>query len=212
MDSVWINAPAKINIGLDVLRRREDGYHEVKMIMQSIRLFDRLTLTKTSEAGIHLHTNLRFLPVNEDNLVYRSAKLLMDEFGIQEGVDIRLDKRIPVAAGMAGGSTDAASCMLAMNDLFQLGLSKRALMKRGVTLGADIPYCILQGTALAEGIGEKLTPITSGCPFCYVLLAKPNISISTASVYQNLCLDKIKKHPDTKQMLLQMQQIILLDD
>ena len=102
MDSVWINAPAKINIGLDVLRRREDGYHEVKMIMQSIRLFDRLTLTKTSEAGIHLHTNLRFLPVNEDNLVYRSAKLLMDEFGIQEGVDIRLDKRIPVAAGMAG--------------------------------------------------------------------------------------------------------------
>lgn len=108
MDSIWINAPAKINIGLDVLRRREDGYHEVKMIMQSIRLFDRLTLTKTSEPGIHLHTNLRFLPVGEDNLVYRSAKLLMDEFGIEGGIDIQLDKRIPVAAGMAGGSTFAS--------------------------------------------------------------------------------------------------------
>ena len=109
MDSIWINAPAKINIGLDVIRRREDGYHEVKMIMQSIRLFDRLTLTKTKNRGIHLTTNLRFLPSNKDNLVYQGAKLLMDEFGIEDGLNIRLDKRIPVAAGMAGGSTDAAS-------------------------------------------------------------------------------------------------------
>lgn len=205
MDSVWINAPAKINIGLDVLRRREDGYHEVKMIMQSIRLFDRLTLTKTSEAGIHLHTNLRFLPVNEDNLVYRSAKLLMDEFGIQEGVDIRLDKRIPVAAGMAGGSTDAASCMLAMNDLFQLGLSKRALMKRGVTLGADIPYCILKGTALSEGIGEKLSTIPE-TPDCYVLIAKPSFHVSTKFVYTNLVLDEHTEHPDIDGMIQSMKK------
>ncbi|MBO5485838.1 MAG: 4-(cytidine 5'-diphospho)-2-C-methyl-D-erythritol kinase, partial [Eubacterium sp.] len=119
MDSIWINAPAKINIGLDVLRRREDGYHEVKMIMQSIRLFDRLTITKSATPGIRLKTNLRFLPVNEDNLVYRSAKMLMDEFGIQDGLDIQLEKRIPVAAGMAGGSTDAASCLLALNDLYE---------------------------------------------------------------------------------------------
>ena len=156
MDSIWINAPAKINIGLDVSRRREDGYHEVKMIMQSIRLFDRLTLTKTKEPGIKLTTNLSYLPVNEDNLVYQSAKRLMDEFPLEGGLDIKLDKRIPVAAGMAGGSTDAASCMLAINDLYGLGLSKRHLMKRGVKLGADIPYCILKGTALSEGIGEKL--------------------------------------------------------
>lgn len=144
MDSIWINAPAKINIGLDVIRRREDGYHEVKMIMQSIRLFDRLTLTKTKEPGIKLTTNLSYLPVNEDNLVYQSAKRLMDEFHLEGGLDIKLDKRIPVAAGMAGGSTDAASCMLAINDLYELGLSKRHLMKRGVKLGADIPYCILK--------------------------------------------------------------------
>lgn len=204
MDSTWINAPAKINIGLDVLRRREDGYHEVKMIMQSIRLFDRLTLTKTSEPGIHLHTNLRFLPVNEDNLVYRSAKLLMDEFGIQEGVDIRLDKRIPVAAGMAGGSTDAASCMLAMNDLFQLGLSKRSLMKRGVTLGADIPYCILKGTALSEGIGEKLSAIPE-TPDCYVLIAKPSFHVSTKFVYTDLVLDEHTEHPDIDGMIQSMK-------
>ena len=162
MDSTWINAPAKINLGLDVVRRREDGYHEVKMIMQSIRLFDRLTLKKTRTPGISLTTNLHFLPVNEDNLVYKSARLLMEEFGITEGLSIFLDKRIPVAAGMAGGSTDAASCMLAMNRLFHLGLSLEELKTRGVTLGADIPYCLQKGTALSEGIGEILSP--SCCP------------------------------------------------
>lgn len=210
MDSIWINAPAKINIGLDVLRRREDGYHEVKMIMQSIRLFDRLTLTKTKEAGIHLHTNLHFLPVNEDNLVYRSAKLLMDEFGIEGGVDIELEKRIPVAAGMAGGSTDAASCMLAMNDLYELGLSKKSLMKRGVTLGADIPYCILKGTALSEGIGEKLSTIPK-TPDCYILIAKPGIHVSTKFVYTNLVLDENTVHPDIDRMILAMKNNDLPD-
>ena len=152
MNSIWINAPAKINIGLDVLRRREDGYHEVKMIMQSIRLFDRLTLTKSDKPGIRLTTNLRFLPVNEDNLVYRSAKLLMDE-------------------------------------LYELGLSKRQLMKRGVRLGADIPYCILKGTALSEGIGEKISTIPK-MPDCYVLICKPGIHVSTGFVYTNLVLDE----------------------
>ena len=200
MDSIWINAPAKINIGLDVIRRREDGYHEVKMIMQSIRLFDRLTLTKTKELGIKLTTNLSYLPVNEDNLVYQSAKRLMDEFHLEGGLDIKLDKRIPVAAGMAGGSTDAASCMLAINDLYGLGLSKRHLMKRGVKLGADIPYCILKGTALSEGIGEELTPLPQ-IPQCQVLIAKPGISVSTAFVYQNLNLSGLAKHPDIDGML-----------
>lgn len=205
MDSIWINAPAKINIGLDVLRRREDGYHEVKMIMQSIRLFDRIVLTKTSEPGISLHTNLRFLPVNEDNLIYRSAKLLMDEFGIEGGIDIQLEKRIPVAAGMAGGSTDAASCMLAMNELYELGLSKRSLMKRGVTLGADVPYCILKGTALSEGIGEKLSTIPK-TPDCFILIAKPGIHVSTKFVYNNLVLDEHTVHPDIDRMIAAMKQ------
>lgn len=210
MDSIWINAPAKINIGLDVLRRRDDGYHEVKMIMQSIRLFDRLTLTKTSETGIHLQTNLHFLPVNKDNLVYRSAKLLMDEFGIEGGVDIQLSKRIPVAAGMAGGSTDAASCMLAMNDLYKLNLSKKELMERGVTLGADIPYCILKGTALSEGIGEKLSVIPK-TPDCYILIAKPGIHVSTKFVYTNLVLDEHTEHPDIDRMITAMEQNDLAD-
>lgn len=205
MDSTWINAPAKINIGLDVLRRREDGYHEVKMIMQSIRLFDRLTLKKTSRRGVHLTTNLYFLPVNEDNLVYRSAKLLLDEFHIEEGLDIHLEKRIPVAAGLAGGSTDAASCMLAINRLFGLGLSRRQLMKRGINLGADIPYCIRKGTALSEGIGEVLSDAPK-MPDCYVLIAKPGIHVSTRFVYGNLVLDENTIHPDIEKMLAAMKR------
>ncbi len=205
MDSTWINAPAKINIGLDVIRRREDGYHEVKMIMQSIRLFDRLTLTKSSTPGIHLKTNLRFLPVNEDNLVHQSARLLMEEFNISGGLDIQLDKRIPVAAGMAGGSTDAASCMLAINQLYDLGLSKRQLMKRGLRLGADIPYCILKGTALAEGIGEKLSTIPQ-TPDCYILIAKPGIHVSTKYIYSHLVLDENTYHPDIDSMIAAMKK------
>lgn len=205
MDSIWINAPAKINIGLDVLRRREDGYHEVKMIMQSIRLFDRLTLEKTDEPGIHLSTNLRYLPINEDNLVYRSARMLMEEFELPGGLNINLEKRIPVAAGMAGGSTDAASCMLAINDLYELGLNKRSLMKRGVKLGADIPYCILKGTALSEGIGEKLSTIPA-MPDCSILIAKPGIHVSTRSVYADLILDENTVHPDIDQMIAAMKK------
>lgn len=205
MDSTWINAPAKINIGLDVLRRRDDGYHEVRMIMQSIRLFDRLTLTRTAEPGIHLTTNLSFLPVNKDNLVYRSASLLMEEFGIDGGLSIHLEKRIPVAAGMAGGSTDAASCMLAINDLYDLGLNKRQLMKRGVRLGADIPYCVLKGTALSEGIGERLSTIPR-MPDCYILIAKPGIHVSTRSVYSALELNDTMPHPDIDRMIHAMKQ------
>ncbi len=205
MDSFWINAPAKINLGLDVLRRREDGYHEVKMIMQSIRLFDKLTLNKSKEKGIRLTTNLDFLPVNEDNLVYKSAKLLMDEFDIDDGLDIHLEKHIPVAAGMAGGSTDAASCMLALNKLFGLKLNQQQLMKRGVTLGADIPYCIMKGTALSEGIGEVLTPLPPA-PDCYVLIAKPSFHVSTKFVYTNLQLDEHTVHPDIDTMIACMKK------
>ena len=160
MKEISVKALAKINLGLDVVRRREDGYHEVKMVMQTIHLFDRLEMKKTA-GGITMMTNLSFLPTNENNLVYKAAKLLMDEFQIRDGIDVKLHKYIPVAAGMAGGSTDAAAVLYGMNRMFELGLSKEELMQRGVKIGADVPYCIMRGTALAEGIGEQLTALQS---------------------------------------------------
>lgn len=194
-NDISLKALAKINLGLDVVRRREDGYHEVRMIMQTIHLYDRLDIKRTKESGIQIQTNLSFLPVNENNLIYKGAKLLMDEFSITDGVSVKLDKRIPVAAGMAGGSTDAAAMLFGMNRLFSLGLTKRQLMERGVQIGADVPYCIMRGTALAEGIGEELSqlPPMVKCP---VLIAKPSISVSTKFVYQNLKLDDATIHPD----------------
>ena len=194
-NDISLKALAKINLGLDVVRRREDGYHEVRMIMQTIHLYDRLDIKRTKESGIQIQTNLSFLPVNETNLIYKAAKLLMDEFSITDGVSVKLDKRIPVAAGMAGGSTDAAAMLFGMNRLFSLGLTKRQLMERGVQIGADVPYCIMRGTALAEGIGEELSqlPPMVKCP---VLIAKPSISVSTKFVYQNLKLDDTTIHPD----------------
>ncbi len=195
MDDISLKALAKINLGLDVVRRREDGYHEVRMIMQTIHLYDRIDIVKTKEKDIQIQTNLSFLPVNENNLIYKAGRLLMDEFGITDGVSVKLDKRIPVAAGMAGGSTDAAAMLFGMNRIFELGLTKKQLMERGVKIGADVPYCIMRGTALAEGIGEELSalPPMVKCP---VLIAKPQISVSTKFVYQNLKLDDDTIHPD----------------
>ena len=200
MDDISLKALAKINLGLDVVRRREDGYHEVRMIMQTIHLYDRLKITKMKTTGIEIHSNLPFLPVNENNLVYKAGKLLMDEFGIREGVRVDLLKRIPVAAGMAGGSSDAAAMLYGMNQLFGLKLSRQALMERGVTIGADVPYCLMRGTALAEGIGEKLKqlPPMVKCP---VLIAKPQISVSTKFVYENLKLDENTVHPDIDRLV-----------
>ncbi len=199
MDRILLKALAKINLGLDVVRRREDGYHEVRMIMQTIHLFDQLSIEKSREPGIHISTNLSFLPVNENNLVYKAGMLLMDEFHISDGVDVNLVKRIPVAAGMAGGSTDAAAMLYGLNQMFDLGLSRQELMDRGVKIGADVPYCLMRGTALAEGIGEDLTqlPPMVKCP---VLIAKPQISVSTKFVYQNLKLDENTIHPDIDQL------------
>ena len=200
MDNISLKTLAKINLGLDVVRRRDDGYHEVRMIMQTINLFDRLEIKKIKESAIKIHTNLFFLPVNENNLVYKAAKLLIDEFGIQEGVSVGLTKKIPVAAGMAGGSTDAAAMLFGMNRLFGLGLSKKQLMERGVKIGADVPYCIMRGTALAEGIGDKLSPLPAMVK-CPVLIAKPQISVSTKFVYQNLKLDDKTVHPDIDRLI-----------
>lgn len=199
-NDISLKALAKINLGLDVVRRREDGYHEVRMIMQTIHLYDRLDIKRTQEPGIQIQTNLSFLPVNENNLIYKAAKLLMDEFSITDGVSVKLDKRIPVAAGMAGGSTDAAAMLIGVNRLFSLGLTKKQLMERGVQIGADVPYCIMRGTALAEGIGEALSPLPPMVK-CPVLIAKPSISVSTKFVYQNLKLDDTTIHPDIDRLI-----------
>lgn len=199
-NDISLKALAKINLGLDVVRRREDGYHEVRMIMQTIQLYDRLDIKRTQEPGIQIQTNLSFLPVNENNLIYKAAKLLMDEFSITDGVSVKLDKRIPVAAGMAGGSTDAAAMLIGVNRLFSLGLTKRQLMERGVQIGADVPYCIMRGTALAGGIGEALSPLPPMVK-CPVLIAKPSISVSTKFVYQNLKLDDTTIHPDIDRLI-----------
>lgn len=194
-DTVTLKALAKINLGLDVLGRRENGYHDVRMVMQTIYLYDNVTLEKTEEAGIHLESNLFYLPVDNTNIAYKAAKLLMDEFDIKEGVRIVLDKHIPVAAGLAGGSANAAAVLVGMNRLFSLGLTQKDLMERGVSLGADVPYCVMRGTVLAEGIGEILTPLPP-LPKCCVLIAKPGISVSTKTVYEKLDSQEIGGHPD----------------
>lgn len=196
-----LKAYGKINLGLDVVRRREDGYHEVRMIMQTVRVYDAIELNRTEEEGIRLSTNLYYLPDNENNLGYRAAKLLMDEFGIRDGVEIKMKKFIPVAAGMAGGSSDAAAVLFGANKMFGLGLSKQELMERGVRLGADVPYCIMRGTALSEGIGEILTPLPP-MPQCRVLIAKPAVSVSTKHVYESLNLPSLgaEAHPDIDAM------------
>ncbi len=188
-------AYAKVNIGLDVLRRRPDGYHELKMIMQTVNICDELTFEKKREPGILLRIEGAALPTDKNNLVCRAAALLLEEKQIGEGVSITLKKRIPIAAGMAGGSADAAAAMRGLNILFKMGCSTEELRRLGVKLGADIPYCILGGTMLSEGIGEVLTPLPPP-PACHLVVAKPDIDVSTAFVYQHLRADSLPFHPD----------------
>ena len=213
-DSLEIKAYAKINLGLDVLRRRPDGYHEVRMIMQTVGIYDTLILKKT-EQGIAFTVSMSgeennlpgsegAVPDNEENLCYKAAKLIKETYDIKEGVAISLTKRIPVAAGMAGGSTDAAAVLKGMNSLFSLGLSEETLQELGVKLGADIPYCIRGGTVLAEGIGEKLTRLLDA-PDCFLLVAKPDISVSTKYVYENLKPDTLECRPDIDGMMAAIQ-------
>ena len=195
MNRISLKAMAKINLGLDVVGKRPDGYHELRMVMQMINLYDKVNIEKTPKNGIQVETNLSFLPVNENNIVYKAAKLLMDEFHIQDGVKISLEKHIPVAAGMAGGSSGGAAVLFGMNRLFNLRLNKRELMARGVRLGADVPYCLLRTTALSEGIGEILTTLKP-MPDCTIVVAKPAVSVSTKTVFGKLKLDEIRQHPD----------------
>lgn len=200
MDQVVIKAMAKVNLGLDVLRRLENGYHEVKMVMQTVNLYDELTVKKEEKDGISITSNTGELPLNEDNLIYKAAKLIFESAGSSYGVSIHLDKNIPIAAGMAGGSTDAAATLLALNQLFDFEMSKEQLAEIGVKIGADVPYCIYGGTCLSEGIGEVLTKLPD-TPDCYLVIAKPGIGVSTKYVYENLHIETVTEHPDMDDMV-----------
>jgi 4-diphosphocytidyl-2-C-methyl-D-erythritol kinase len=199
-ESLQLKAYAKINLGLDVVGRRENGYHDVRMIMQTITLFDKLTFKVIEEDEIRISTNVSFLSPGENNLVYKAIKLIKDTYNIKQGMEVDLFKCIPVAAGMAGGSTDCAAALYGTSKLFGLNLSKQELMDLGVKLGADVPYCVMRGTALSEGIGEILTPL-SPMPDCTILIAKPSISVSTKFVYEHLDAKESYEHPDIDGMI-----------
>lgn len=200
MDTVTMQAYAKINLGLDVVGRLPNGYHEVRMIMQNVKICDTLTFTKDETDAITITTDDRELPVGEDNLIYKAVLLLRELSGDHTGVKIHLQKRIPIAAGMAGGSTDAAATLLGVNQLLGLGISKEVLQEKSVRIGADVPYCVLGQTALSEGIGEKLTPIDSPSQ-AHLVVAKPDINVSTPVVYRKLDSKESYAHPDIDGML-----------
>ena len=195
MEKLELKALGKINLGLDVLGRRENGYHDVRMVMQTLYLYDNVTLIRKRDPGIEIESNLFYLPKDENNIAWKAADLLIKEYQIPCGVKIKLDKHIPVSAGMAGGSSNAAAVLYGMNQMFGLNLTMEQLMERGVKLGADVPYCIMRGTVLAEGIGERLTPLPP-MPKCQILIAKPPVSVSTKMVYEKLDSRMIEEHPD----------------
>ncbi|WP_027410127.1 4-(cytidine 5'-diphospho)-2-C-methyl-D-erythritol kinase [Anoxybacteroides tepidamans] len=194
-----VKAPAKINLSLDVLHKRPDGYHEVKMVMTTIDLADRIELIPLSSDTIKIISHNRFVPDDHRNLAYQAAKLLKETFGIREGVAISITKTIPVAAGLAGGSSDAAATLRGLNKLWKLGLTLDQLAELGAKIGSDVSFCVYGGTAIATGRGEKIEHIPAPPP-CWVILAKPTIGVSTAEVYRNLNLNTIT-HPDVDGMV-----------
>ncbi|MBR2258430.1 MAG: 4-(cytidine 5'-diphospho)-2-C-methyl-D-erythritol kinase [Blautia sp.] len=199
-----IQAYAKINLGLDILGRRPDGYHEIRTVMQQIDLCDTLKLTRIREPGVHFKiSNIEevptVVPADERNLAYRAAAKIIERCGISEGVQIELEKKIPAAAGMAGGSTDAAAVLVGMDELFELRLGRERLYQLGRELGADVPFCIHGGTALCEGIGEKMTPLPP-LPECAFLLIKPDVKVSTKEAYESLDRE-VLDHPDMEAVL-----------
>ncbi|CAG9623074.1 4-(cytidine 5'-diphospho)-2-C-methyl-D-erythritol kinase [Sutcliffiella rhizosphaerae] len=192
-------APAKINLSLDVLHKRPDGYHEVKMIMTTIDLADRIELSERRDGQIRIISHNRYVPDDSRNLAYQAASLLKERYGLNKGVSIAITKMIPVAAGLAGGSSDAAATLRGLNKLWQLGLSLDELAEIGAEIGSDVSFCVYGGTALATGRGEIVEHIPAP-PHCWVVLAKPTIGVSTAEVYNNLNLENVK-HPDVEGML-----------
>ena len=190
---------AKINLSLDVLGKMDNGYHTVKMVMQTVSLFDLVTVSKAGQ-GVTVSTNLPFLPTDKNNIAYKAAEEFFNYTGIKAGVSIDISKRIPVGAGLAGGSGNAAAVLKSMNKLFKTGLSLKELCSIGVKLGADVPYCILGGTRLAEGIGDRLSPLPK-MPLCSILLVKPAFSVSTKSVYEKIDSHQNYLHPDTDALI-----------
>lgn len=209
MEQVVKKAYAKVNLALDVLRRREDGYHDVSMIMQNLDLYDVITFTvedmsvgeTSADYEIAISCQKDCVPTDESNLVYKAIAKMCDTYHLGGRIAVELQKNIPVEAGMAGGSTDCAAAFHAMNELYGLGLGVEELMRLGVTLGADVPYCILAKTARSEGIGEVLTPVAR-LSDCYVLVVKPPISVSTGMVYTNLRVNELEHHPDVEGMVV----------
>jgi len=204
MDSIDLIAHAKINLTLDVLAKRKDGYHEVEMIMQTIDLHDRISFTKTDK-GIEIISNHPEVPTDKSNLIHKAAELLFKEFELAGGLRVNLDKRIPVAAGLAGGSSNAAATLVAVNRLWELGLTSEQLAEIGAKLGADIPFCIKGGTQLATGIGTDLKELPK-CPQLYLVLINPPLSVSTANVYGNLNLEQITRHPATDKVIRALKE------
>lgn len=200
MERIQLKAYGKINLGLDVIRKRADGYHDLAMIMQTVGVYDDIIISKTDKPGeIKVETDKMTLSNGKDNLAYMAAKILLEEFRIRQGINIHINKRIPIAGGMAGGSADCAATLKGINAMFNLKLDKKELMERGVKLGADVPYCILGGTAVAKGIGDILMPLPKA-PECHVIIAKPPVSVSTAYVYGHIRPDEITEHPDIEGM------------
>ncbi len=200
---ISLEAHAKINLSLDVLNKREDGYHNLKMIMQTIQLHDTISIQKIS-SGVEIDCVASYVPNNNTNIAYKAAEAMLNKYNLGAGVRIKIDKKIPVAAGLAGGSTDAAAVIKGINSLFNLGIKQNEMMDIGLTIGADVPYCIMGGTALAEGIGEELTSLSllSNIP---ILIVKPQIGVSTAWVYKNLNLDKVINRPNTEALISAIQ-------
>ncbi|MCM3342301.1 4-(cytidine 5'-diphospho)-2-C-methyl-D-erythritol kinase [Paenibacillus sp. MER TA 81-3] len=201
---VYEKAPAKINLLLDVLRKREDGYHDVEMVMTMVDLADRLEMEELPRDAIIISSQAGYIPLDEKNLAFQAAKLIKGRYEVKQGVYIHLDKKIPVAAGLAGGSSDAAATLRGLNRLWRLGISDEELQRLGAELGSDVPFCVTGGTAIARGRGEKLETIENP-PQCWVVLAKPPINVSTADVYGRLRAQHIQEHPSLARMLQAIQ-------
>ncbi len=209
MDEIKLKAMAKINLSLDIINKRPDGYHNVKMVMQQVGLYDEVYMKKIQK-GIMIETNCSFLPTDSSNIAFKAARDMIDRYNIQGGVYIYIKKNIPIAAGLAGGSSNGAEVIKGINELYDLNLSLEEMMGIGAPIGADIPFCILGGCAVAEGIGEKLTSI-KGLDKGWLVLSKPNIGVSTVEAYNNLDIDRISERPDTERLLKALEEESIYD-
>ena len=205
MDSVSVYSNAKINLALDVVKRREDGYHDLRTIMQSVTLRDRIVIRKLYTNQIKLNSNIKWLPQDSRNLAFRAAKILIDKYKKDYGVLIEIDKQIPISAGLGGGSANAAATLFGIKRLFDLPITMDKLMQIALSLGADVPFCLMKGTALGEGVGEILTPL-SPCPDVYIAIAKPPISISTAEVFRQYDNESVTVRPNIDQMVKDIEK------